>query len=308
MSTVYLDGDKTKPLYGRLDTAKTYDIAEDEDEDYEPDPVLEAWITAQNTYLMADLRRLFIVNQYTYHGDVLANTFLRKKTLDDPLEILTKIRDRKKSVPFGYQIYDNYDFLLKQGLEMPERSLLLKSDNMFKVFDNNFKFFTRTYILNKLIKDYCSELYRIILNAPRSHQDIVVYRGVRGEDFLEKGILHFKSESFTSTSLSINQSMSFIKGLNCCLYKLLIRKNTPCLYINDVSAIKDNEFEVLLPYNVVYAYNPVLLKLTYNGAPIFSRQIFTEGITEGYFEPTYMKLAGGKKKRTKTKRRSKKTI
>ena len=307
MAAVYLDEKKTKPLYGRLDPSKSYELAEF---DYAADPSLKAWMDAQDAYLLSDERRKAIVQGYTFYGDVLANTFLRKKTLDEPLPILSEIR-KQVMIPFAYQIYDNYDFLVKQGLEMPERSSLIRSDGtiqtsaMSKVFDDNFKFFMRTPILNKLVKDYCTELYTIILNAPRARQDITVYRGRKSEQSLEPGILRFKGDSFISTSLDVNSAMEFTEGYSktrCCLYKILIRKKTPCLYIHGVSRVED-EFEILLPYNVVFVHSPALLQATHHGDPVLVRAISTDGIVDGYVRPTYMKLGGAKTRKNKRRTR-----
>jgi hypothetical protein len=310
---IYLDEKGTKPIYGRLETAaarSSYGLTEIDMED----PVLKKWMDAHEAYLLSNVRRRAVVKAYTYYGDVLANTFLRKKTIDEPLEILTSIRKENKTIPFAYQIYDHYDFLVKQGLEMPERSTLMVGDvvqkeAMFKLFEDNFIFFLRTYILNKLIKDYCAELYRIILKAPKICRDITVYRGIKNEQNLEPGILRFKGDSFVSTSLNLDSAMEFTEGYSktrCCLYKILIRKKTPCLYIHDVSRLA-SEFEILLPYNVVFVHSPALLQATHHGDSVLVRAISTDGIVDGYVRPTYTKLGGAKTRKNKRRTR-KRTI
>jgi len=306
---VYLDDKKTKRIYGRLNTAKSYELAEFKSA--EADPKLKEWMAAQSAYLQSDPRRKAIVKAYTFHGDVLANSYLRR-SLDSPDEILSKIRRDRTSVPFAYQIYDHYDFLVKQGLAMPPRDALIDKDGtiqgaaMAGVFDANFDLFMRMPILNKLVGDYCLELYSIILKSPKATQDITVYRGRKSEQSLEPGILRFKGDSFISTSMNVNSAMTFTGGYakaRCCLYEILIRKKTPCLYINDVSRV-ENEFEILLPYNVVFVHSPEILQLTHNDDPVLVRKISTDGITERRFEATYMRLAGGTRRKMRHTRRT----
>lgn len=306
---VYLDDKKTKPIYGRLNAAKSYNPVEFNSE--KVDPTLAKWLAAQSAYLQSDPRRKAIAKAYTFYGDVLANSYLRR-SLDSPDEILSKIRRDKLLIPFAYQIYDHYNFLVKQGLAMPERDTLIAKDGtiqsaaMFGVFDANFDFFLRMPILNKLVKDYSTELYSIILNSPKAEQDITVYRGRKSEQSLEPGILRFKGDSFISTSLNVNSAVGFTAGYGkarCCLYEILIRKKTPCLYINDVSRV-ENEFEILLPYNTVFVHSPEILQFRHDSDTILVRTISTRGITERPLEPTYMRLAGGTRRKVRRSRRS----
>ena len=308
MEPFYLNHMKRKPIYGQLNDK--YPVELSDYSDAEPDPEVSAWTNAQFLYLMEDVRRKTIIKAYTYHGDVIANAYLRR-TLTEPKGILTAIKDYRKTIPFAYQIYDNYDNLVKNGLTLPDRATLLEDDGrinepvMYKLFVDNFDYFLKVHNLNMLMKDYCKELYTIIVNAPRAPRDILVYRGRKSEQSLPPGLIRFKSDSFISTSMSLDVAMKFTEGYakyHCCLYEITIRKGTPCLYINELSKVY-NEFEVLLPYNVVFTHSHKVRLRKHYGYPILVRNIVAEGITEADVEPLYVKVAS-KKKAKKTRSRN----
>jgi len=264
-------------------------------------------------YIYNNIRSLFTLRSYTYRGDEIVNAYLRKSTKNYRM-ILQNIRISGKEIPFSYIIYDNYDFLKKAGLIMPEKDTLISSDKInieplviIKLFNDNFKFFVQPHILNKLMADYSKELYNIIVNAPRIPYDITVYRGRKSEQSLPPGIVRFKEKSFISTSLNIRSVFKFMElhtKYICCLYKINIKKGTPCLYVNDVSKV-ENEFEVLLPYNIVFSHQHVLKEYVHDGIPIIMRSITAEKLTTRDITPTRIRISSTLK--SKGSRKSKKS-
>jgi hypothetical protein len=146
------------------------------------------------------------------------------------------------------------------------------------------------------------------VNAPRIPHDITVYRGRKSEQSLPPGIVRFKEKSFISTSLNIRSVFKFMERhmkYICCLYKINIKKGTPCLYVNDVSKV-DNEFEVLLPYNIVFSHQHVLKEYVHDGIPIIMRSITAEKLTTRDITPTRIRISSTlKSKKSKKSKGSK---
>jgi len=223
------------------------------------------WIKAQEEYLKSDPRITAIVRAYTFRGDKLANSYLRK-TLDNPYDILNAIRG-DTVVPFAYQIYDNYDFLVGKGLTMPAKETLMMDDgktihhaNIHALFLANFDYFLRLPNLYTLMKDYCRELLKIIQNAPRAPDDVFLYRGIQNENHMKPGTYEYVSNSFTSTSLDpyVAAGSSFTSPylntpISFCVYEIELKFGTPCIFLNSVSHFPEDE--ILLPYNLLYRHS-----------------------------------------------------
>ena len=130
LSLGYTPGNK--PLYGRLDSKfKSHEITENYPDfsDLETDVRLKNWMDKCTQYIYNNIRSLFTLRSYTYRGDEIVNAYLRKSTKNYRM-ILQNIRISGKEIPFSYIIYDNYDFLKKAGLIMPEKNTLISSDKI----------------------------------------------------------------------------------------------------------------------------------------------------------------------------------
>ena len=231
-----------------------------------PKPIreLQSWIASQIAYLASEPRIFSIVRAYTFRGDKLANSYLRGD-LDKPYDILNIIRG-DSVVPFAYQIYDNYDFLVKQGLTMPAKDTLMREDgvtihnaNIKELYLANFDYFLRLPNLHKLIKDYCRDLLHIIQRAPPAPDDMFVYRGIKDENHLVPGTLEYVNTSFQSTTLNPYTAANFAASyfdtpIKYCVYEMRLPFGAQCLYTGPASHF-GNESEVLLPYNLRYAHS-----------------------------------------------------
>ena len=239
------------------------------------------WMLAQELYLNSSPRIRSIVRAYTFRGDKLANSFLRG-TLKDPHDILNAIRG-DTVVPFAYQIYDNYDFLVSKGLTMPAKDILMMEDgqtihdaNIHALYLANFAYFLRLPNIYKLIKDYCRDLLHIIQHAPPAPSDMLVYRGVKNEDHLKPGTYEYVDTSFSSTSIDPYAASDiafttpyFSTPMRFCVYEMKLNAGSPCIFLKSVSGFAESE--VLLPYNLRYIHSlNITLKYLCNPADEFT--------------------------------------
>lgn len=225
---------------------------------------IQSWLDLQKQYIVSSPRIRHIVSAYTFRGDVLANGYLRK-TLTNPYDVLNSIRG-DKTVPFAYQIYDNYDFLVSKGLSMPAKATLMMDDGITvhhehikELYLLNFDYFLRLHNLYPLLKDFCRDLLHIIQKAPRASGKIIVYRGVKDEAYIPARTLDYVNMSFQSTTLDPNVAVKFTKNyfntpMNFCVYEMELSMDSPCLYITPVSQFP-HEHEILLPYNLRYTHS-----------------------------------------------------
>lgn len=95
---------------------------------------------------------------------------------------------------------------------------------------------------------YVSNLQRAIIEAPRINTPVKLYRGL--DIKLANVSDQFTDRSLLGTSLDIGVAASFAKK-DCCLYELLIPKDTPMLYIESVTRTP-GEQEVLLPFGCTF--------------------------------------------------------
>jgi hypothetical protein len=225
---------------------------------------IQSWLDLQKQYIVSNPRIRYIVSAYTFRGDVMANGYLRK-TLMEPYDILNQIRG-DTTIPFAYQIYDNYDFLVSKGLSMPPKETLMMEDgitihnkNIKALYLANFDYFLRLHNLFPLLKAFCRDLLHIIQKAPRSSGKIIVYRGVKDEGFIPARTLDYVNISFQSTTLDPDIALKFTKTyfstpMNFCVYEMELSMDSPCLYITPVSQFP-HEHEILLPYNLRYKHS-----------------------------------------------------
>ena len=231
------------------------------------------WTVAQATYLASRPRITAIVRAYTFRGDKLANSYLRG-TLDNPYDILNAIRG-DATVPFAYQIFDNYDFLKSQGLTLPPKETLMVEDitkmrnvnfatihhaKIHALYVANFDYFLRLHILHKLMKDFCHDLKRIIKKAPRAPDTMFVYRGIQDENHLKPGTYEHVNTSFVSTSINPYVASSkpftspyFSMPIRFCVYEMELKYAAPCIYLRSISHFSEDE--ILLPYNLGYKHS-----------------------------------------------------
>ena len=282
------------------------------------------WHVAQETYLNSSPRIRAIVRAYTFRGDKLANSYLRG-TLTKPYDILNQIRG-DTVIPFAYQIYDKYEFLVGNGLTMPPKDTLMMGDgvtihdaNIHALYLANFDYFLRLPTLHTLMKAYCRDLLAIIQKAPRAPDNMFVYRGIQNEDHLKPGTYEYVNKSFISTSLdpyiACNSAFTkqyLIMPMRYCIYEMELPYGAPCIALNSVSHFSEDE--ILLPYNLTYTHSvDITLKYKYNCKDEFSmdtdptlmERIFVRDVRiggfSGYAEPKTFAVDTRRKKQTKYK-------
>lgn len=283
--------------------------------------IMEAWKDKQARYLNSSPRITAIVRAYTYRGDRLANSYLRG-TLTKPYDMLNALRG-DSVIPFAYQIYDNYDYLERQGLTMPPRETLMEDDGSGSINDAaikalyiaNFDYFLRLHNIHKLMKDYCRDLLDIIKRAPRAPMDMLVYRGVENELHLKTGTIDYVNNSFQSTSINPYSAVDFTKHLfdtpiRFSIYEMKLPYGAPCLFLDPVSRYK--EHEILLPYNIrlthsvdislKYLRKP-LVPITPDMHPDTLERVFVRGVTihglSGRMDPVVAATRGETRRKTR---------
>ena len=312
----YEDISQGTRIYGRIelpDPMDAYKMSYSYDpnltrNDYFGSPKMELWRKSHEEYIRSSDRILRIVKAYTFHGDRLANTYLRG-VLSGLEDLMLSIRFSAEDVPIAYQIYDHYDFLKKHGIKMPEKETMMKDDKldmdvMRTFFDSQYKKLTNQFVLRRLLKSYTDDLQEIIKNAPKFGETLYSYRGVKNEDFLEPGTLSYINRSFSSTSLSMDVSSKFTEsysGYRCCIYNLEIDKSVPVLCIDSVSLVKD-EYEVLISHNVMFNHNVDVKSRKYKYQNYLTRIIKVTKVPVGNFKPLFMKLTPTKKVKDKSRK------
>ena len=245
---------------------------------------LSAWISEQRAYASADARRMYVMRGYTFKGDSYANNFLRR-TLD-----MKRVTFDEVNIPYAYQIYDNYEWLVSKRLTMPPKDTLLEADGspnqtvIRALLEENKVLVKQPRIFGVLIQGFCKELKKIIYDAPRFSEDVYVYRGIHNEDHLIPRTLEYVNRSFQSTTLNPYVAVrAFTKPFlgtpyKCCLYEVRIPAGTPVLYMETVTKI-EKEFEVLLPYNMRYVQMPDLT-LKYTPPSVSTSQAILDDVVD----------------------------
>jgi hypothetical protein len=224
---------------------------------------LEAWMNEQTTYLTENIRRKDIVKAYTWRGDRLVNSYIRRN-ITHLGSVMKSIydEDTEKAFPLAYQIMDAYDMLVAKGMKaMPKDSYFkegsLNHPVVRDLFLANFKFLQRLDVLLPLIKAYRKEFNHIIKKSPQLGYDMTVFRGIKNEDYHKPGTIGYVTENYLSTSLSpiVAGSSAFTSldvygtRFRMFVYEITIPAEVPCLYMEAITDVP-GELEILLPHNL----------------------------------------------------------
>ncbi len=118
----------------------------------------------------------------------------------------------------------------------------------------------------KKLGDDIREMASIIMNAPKTENEMQVYRGQRMPvvvHYDSKNKLIFENLNFLSTSIFKEVALDFVES-TCCLYKIVIPKGTPLLVVfssyKEVKTIEDlenlqvdYEAEMILPPGCIFS-------------------------------------------------------
>ena len=102
--------------------------------------------------------------------------------------------------------------------------------------------------MEKGIRDMIPFLDRCFEEAPSLHFPLVVYRGIKNEDFLpSKGYLSWKDPAYVSTTLHPLHAFRYKNPTGaCCVQRLVIPGGCKVLLLQGISMF-ENEWEILLP-------------------------------------------------------------
>jgi len=263
---------------------------------------LQDWIQAQTDYITSSKRIAYIVKSYTRHGDEFVNMYLRNILFDDKgvlhpraQKLLQTIREHRQSIPYMYQILDNYERIIKiykklvkskkiepYGTDFPSRGEIesgIHMRNIFQereplphkisqLFDTFSNLFDRREILEELLQLYSYDLNTIIEKSPKLPDSILVYRGSKLGQQVKDGKTDYVLPGFLSTSLNFFIPLKRFAEYHfpvfaCCLYEIKIPKHIPVLYAAAVSHFK-KEYEILIPsHSHIHSSDKLLLKRIY---------------------------------------------
>jgi len=192
------------------------------------------WLNQQRKYINnLNKNNRELVHYYTFHGNNVINATLR----GNYREAYKAFReDEDPVVPMKY-----IGKLVRKNYDDEDKDYDADQDEDFpKIIDG--------------LKRLSYDLNEIILSAPVLDKDIVVYRGVDSDKFINK-----KSTGITSTSLWIETAMIYPEplpgrnGVNGYLLFISIPKGFPCLFLGwDDHSQFTWEKEILLPVGTEY--------------------------------------------------------
>jgi hypothetical protein len=253
-------------IHIKLDTERGREIAQA----YYLPPYLshiQEWIDAQSAYVESlTARDKYVLRAYSYLGDSLVNVYLRKQTKSDGDRfqfILEMIEDKR--IPFKYQIYDNYNKIVKlirkwysknpltpmkkriddldeyfnaggnnlgnkmNTTKLPSKQdLKSMEDDIYATFMKNYiDFFGDLDTLFLLAKTFFEDLMPLFIRAPRLPRNIVVYRGIKSEAHIDT--FNYRSIDFQSTSLNPTIAYKFTKKYSDPRY---VNEDTPKIFAN----------------------------------------------------------------------------
>lgn len=250
---------------------------------YFEDVVDSEWLDEMNKYV-SNLKtsEIYTLIGYSFYGDVIANSYMRKK-LDESqfmkdvggedkwlsyyplffqaLTVLDTVQDQatiirnKDIIIIPNIIRPTITFadksLLKKAMKISEILKLIQSKSAIKTSD---KYTLLSLIGNelsfklfweKVIVQYISDLDRIIRNSPPLKKPMIVYRGVTNDYYLKGTAGHvYRTDSFVSTSMNFSSSLKFA-GFSCCFKRITLLPGTRALLLAGVSRFQ-NEVELLL--------------------------------------------------------------
>ncbi len=121
-------------------------------------------------------------------------------------------------------------------------------DLKYITLNNNLR---ESLLLTPLMIEWYNNLNSNIVNVPVMNKRCILYRGIKADKFEINGSGVFIWKAFSSCSSIKEISDKFRRGSLCCLFIIIVPENAVLL---DVTSIKDNEFEVVLPPGSIMKY------------------------------------------------------
>jgi hypothetical protein len=206
------------------------------------------WLEKQHAYISSlSFRDKYVLQNYTHHGDVIVNSYLRKTF---------HVFEDFDFSPFYFQIIDFFRdlhvgmariYIKHEG----SYSHLLNFISYYKTFNENEIFtFCKQHLnvnfINVVVKKYIDDLDSIISKSPSLESKLTVFRGVIDDHWIKTDDeAELITDSFWSTSISLNVANHFSNKKNCCIHKIVLLPGTRCISL--VCASKySHEKEILL--------------------------------------------------------------
>ncbi len=253
--------------------------------------IMLKFIKDQKTYIKSTMTKVdkIIINDYTeYHTFTLYYQYISRgdniNWLNNYIRNVSSMKDRPHD-PFTFG-----DSFYKQILELYPDKFKDKIGGDFKSIDDYWSSITINNYINrspryslslfydleqheweKVIQKFITDVNNIILKAPILENDIYCYRGSsvhyirhNDSDFDENHNRKHKtyanmflSSRLSSYSLNFDKSYHYLmksdEPLKRCMYRTVITKDTPVLFIPSISDAPD-ELEILTPINCLIAY------------------------------------------------------
>jgi ADP-ribosyltransferase exoenzyme len=227
------------------------------------------WTKSQELFFNTNSRYKFMLLSYTHRGDRLANSYVRGFK-QDFTSLFNEIIKNNESIPFSYQICDNYDYLMRNDFVLPAKDVIMFDDGSISIdsikelFKNNVEKFKYKPHINRLLGEYSKELNEIIHKAPRLNQSILVYRGVTTELHIPPNAIEYTFNGFISTTIDPGATVPYLNRIKstsvlCCMYEIEIPAGLPFVYLQSISKYT-HELEILLPLNFRVNTMPRLYK------------------------------------------------
>lgn len=269
------------------------------------------WLQRQRNYIINMSKYdLFTLRGYTHYGDVLVNSYLRDVIEWDKVRtmnadflssfdyfpvyfqldsIITKMVSHKNKLGL-FALFDKSEQTIVKLNTRTTNKNIPKSSSLGRYIDliatqyTSWKHSDRYIVLvslwnllhvsvyKKVIELFHEDLTRIITKSPPLTKDVVVFRGVKNDFYLQGARNGFYNNiGFVSTSLDIEKAQFFQKlgdehkrGSDCCIQRIILVKGTKALLMMPISQYGD-EKEILLNHGSIYKIiEPKVLKTFYN--------------------------------------------
>ena len=216
--------------------------------------IIQNLIRQHNEFIKRSSKReTFILKQYTYHGDVIVNKFLRDE--DSVLLYKKNLMDLKKKqtsdeqffiFPYIYSMEDlgmiqyntnNYIYLFYEEF--------IYEDVLNNILHNNIDWFRR------LSYHYFIDLYKTIQRFPKAESPFILYRGINHNYLKDEKDTKFYLNSFSSCSYKKSVAESFGK----ILIEFYVHPMCDYVYLESISIVGGEEEILLTPYTRYFIFD-----------------------------------------------------
>ena len=226
--------------------------------------VITNFIQIQNKFLTElDLREKLVLRDYVYgytFFDVISKYEIGNFTYKDMITKFDIRRNEQNIFPFIYQlqqvlIEDHLLNIFNKEIVITDESVL--DPKLIEILMDIKELKKINYnIWIKVLKLYMKDLSNIFDKAPKTTDEIVLYRG-SGTDYIgpssKKG--YYSLNRFTSASLDSNIALNYADKYDrkkALIYRITISKGIPLIFVEPFNENLKNLVEVLIPKNCIF--------------------------------------------------------